>query len=288
MGLGTATFQPGYGLNSVVQPDDYNISLLRTAVERGIFYIDTAPSYGNSENLVGEVAGLLSASNVRLCTKISLEKRSLGSEEIIIGVKSSLDRLRRDSVDTLLVHSATREVICGSMASKGLDRLKQDGHTRLIGVSTYGVENARLALSMDWCDVVQVEFSILNQSVIRSIRPKKRVGQELVVRSVLCKGLLTERAQYASSLSSQIKQRLCRLTQHASSWGYTLPELAIRFALDTPGIDVVLVGMSNLVELEVALSSNHHAPLDSQQMRVLAEFDCSEIDWAHPERWESF
>jgi len=176
-------------------------------------------------------------------------------------------------------------MICDSVIPQALERLKQEGRTGRTGVSTYGLEDARLALAMPWCDVLQVEYSICNQSVGRAIVPEKRDGQELVVRSVLCKGLLTERRRYAPDPLRQLNQTLDELERVADGWGYSLPELAIRFAQDTPGIDVVLVGVSTHAELDLAWRVQQRASLSPDQMEILQRFDRSELDGVHPERW---
>lgn len=285
IGVGTAAFLPHYGLNSIAQSDASHISILRAAVNRGVSYIDTAPSYGRSECLLGELADLLQAHQVRLCTKIAVKTPSLTGGAIVAAVETSLSRLHRGSVDTLLLHSATGRMICDSVIPQALEHLKREGRTGRTGVSTYGLEDARLALAMPWCDVLQVEYSIFNQSVGRAIVPEKRDGQELVVRSVLCKGLLTERRRYAPDPLRQLNQTPDELERVADGWGYSLPELAIRFALDTPGIDVVLVGVSTHAELDLAWRVQQRASLSPDQMEILQRFDRSELDGVHPERW---
>jgi aryl-alcohol dehydrogenase-like predicted oxidoreductase len=166
-----------------------------------------------------------------------------------------------------------------------LEAVKKSRRACLTGASTYGADDARLALAQPWCDVVQVEHSVLNPSVVHALAGVKRPGQEIAARSVLCKGLLTGRRRYATDLDVALAATLDRLEARAHDWGFTLPELAIRFALDTPGVDIVLVGMSNLPELETALAAARRTPLEQRQMEALAEFDCAYEDWSHPERW---
>jgi aryl-alcohol dehydrogenase-like predicted oxidoreductase len=166
-----------------------------------------------------------------------------------------------------------------------LEAVKKSRRACLTGASTYGAGDARLALVQSWCDVVQVEHSVLNPSVVRALAGVKRPGQEIAARSVLCKGLLTARRRHATDLDGALAARLDRLEAQALDWGFSLPELAIRFALDTPGVDIVLVGVSNLTELDVALAATQRPPLEPWQREALAEFDRGQDDWVHPERW---
>ena len=96
---------------------------------------------------------------------------------------------------------------------------------------------------------------------------------------------MTSRRRHAP-LSQETAAVLERLASLAEEWGFSLEELAIRFALDTEGIDVVLVGLSRSEELETAIAAFKHAPLQAWQMRRLEEFDCSKQDWSHPEKWQ--
>lgn len=278
LGLGTATFLLGYGLGSSEVGGGERESLIREAVKRGIVYVDTAVAYGDAESSLGELAGLLSAYGVRVCTKLVLSDLSGGLE-------SSLKRLGCALVDTVLLHSAKRAELVDRSVLRVFGEMRTKRQVTHTGASTYGAEDAIVAAEQPWCDVLQVEHSILNPSVVKAVLPFLRPGQELVVRSILCKGLLTERRRCLPTSFSRIVAVVGRLEGVAREWGYTLPELAIRFALDTPGVNVVLVGVSNERELEMALRARDHEPLSAEQMEALEKFDCSESDCVHPERW---
>lgn len=274
LGIGTATFLPNYGLPSADGSIENDPALLRDALRAGVRYVDTAAGYGDSEIAVARaVRGI---EGVRVCTKISAAG-TLGE------IRSSIERLE-SAPDTILVHSAGRQQIESAPAIASLTRARVEGLTARIGASTYGAEDAGLALAQPWVDVVQVEYSILNQSVIDTVR-RSRPEQEVVVRSVLCKGLLTGRRSAAPQLAAQVQAALDGIAGCAREWGYGIEGLAIRFALDTPGIDVVLVGVSNHEELETALSTAARPPLTAGQFERVAAFDRRDADAAHPERW---
>ena len=147
------------------------------------------------------------------------------------------------------------------------------------------MEAARLALEQSWCSVVQVEHNLLNPSVVRAVASRKQSWQRLVVRSIFCKGLLTSRRVLATHLPEGTLARLNRLEEIAREWGMSLPELASRFALDTPGVDLALVGVSQLAELEMVLASVRRRPLEPRQIELLRAFDVSSESWVHPKRW---
>ncbi len=278
LGVGTATFLPRYGLTGEGLNESPQAALLQSAVEQGIAYIDTASGYGDSERVLGGMADLLTSRRVRVCTKLT-------PNGVAEGLGESLRRLERDQVDTLLLHSARGDELTGQAVVDALAKAKDRRQTRRTGASTYGIADAHLALNQPWCDVVQVEHSIVNPSVVTALVRAKCPNQEIVVRSVLCKGLLTARRHQAKHLDASASATLDRIESRALEWGMSLEALAIRFALDTPGVDVVLVGISRFTELETALAAAQRPPLDARQMAFLAEFDCSMQEWSHPERW---
>jgi len=270
LGIGTATFLASYGLGASgsIPGDD----LLCDAVERGVRYLDTAADYGEGERAVARAL----EPGVRVCTKIP-------ASGTLDSVRASVERLG-SAPDTILMHSATSADIAGAPAVAAMREAKASGMTIRTGASTYGIEAAALALAQSWCDTLQVEYSILNQSVVRRLT-RRAASQEVVVRSVLCKGLLTSRRTAAPHLVTPLSDALDGLERCAREWNRGVEEIAIRFALDSPGVDVVLVGVSTRAELDAALSAFASAPLTVEQWNQLAAFDRSDVDAAHPERW---
>lgn len=281
LGFGTAAFMPSYGLpRDPMEPPGDRLAVLRRAIESGIRLLDTAAAYGDAEALVGQLAQLAQRQGVRVCTKLAPELLNSAAPD-------SLRRLHCERVHAILAHSLGVNDLRHPQLADALRHLKHAGLAEQIGVSTYGDEAARMALEQPWCDIVQVEHSILNPSVMRAVAPHKRSGQRLVVRSVLCQGLLTARRVWAGHLDIEAQALLDRLERHAIAWGMSLPELAIRFAIDTAGADVVLVGARTLAELEVMLAAQRRMPLTDSQRETLAQFDCADQEWTHPERWQA-
>lgn len=285
LGLGTASAVDGYGIGSDVVDRESFRGIVRDALAAGVRYVDTAVEYGFGEDVLGELAENVAACAVRVCTKVT-------EAHLATGIDVSLARLRDRAVDTVLLYRGplyrdyARDLTEEELAAMLLG-LKARGQARRTGASTYGLDDALSALREPWCDTVQVEHSILNPAVVASVRQRTRAGQEVVGRTVLCKGLLTSRRHLLPRAFGPLVSVADELEDLASAWGFTLPELAIRYALDTPGVDVVLVGVSSPAELETALAAWRHSSLTSWQMARLAHFDRSGDDLSHPERWET-
>jgi aryl-alcohol dehydrogenase-like predicted oxidoreductase len=270
LGIGTATFLAGYGIGPAETTPSHD--LLRRAVQGGVRYLDTAAGYGDSEQAVGRAI----EAGVRVCTKVP-------ATATLEDIRASIARLGA-APDTILMHSAGREHLAGAPAIAALRQAMADGLVRRTGASTYGLDDAALALQQSWCDTVQVEYSLLNQSVVRGLPPHDG-SKEVVVRSVLCKGLLTSRRAAAPRLIAPLADALQAIERCARDWDRSVEELAIRFALDSEGVDVVLVGVSKPCELDVALAAAASPRLSPDQWERLATLDRSEFDAAHPERW---
>jgi aryl-alcohol dehydrogenase-like predicted oxidoreductase len=285
LGLGTATFARGYGIAATPLEPSAAATLLREAMEAGVRYLDTAADYGDSERIVGATADLIVAHGVRVCTKIAT-RAAARPAELEGAVRASLQRLHLPRLDTLMLHSADCAALGTPTVAGSMEALRAAKLAERVGASTYGVDAARAACGAPWCGAVQLEFSILNQSVLRRLAGLTS-GVEIVVRSVLCKGLLTDRRVDAPALTAEIADTLGALGRVATEWGGTLPELAIRFALDTPGIGVVLVGVSSREELATALRAQTRSPLPQELYARLVACDRSEAGVTHPERWSA-
>jgi aryl-alcohol dehydrogenase-like predicted oxidoreductase len=282
LAIGTATFIPGYGLRG--DEATASASLIDAALRAGVSYIDTAAIYGDSESILGGFAERLSARSVRVCTKIAVEASASSAPAIEALVEQSLERLRSARIDSVLVHSADARTLRSREVARAFDRVKARGLAARTGASTYGADDARLALRQPWCDVLQVEFSVLNQGVLAAVRPR-RPGCEVVARSVLCKGLLTAAWRQVPRVSEPLAPTIEALEGVARSSHESLARIAIRFALDTPGIDIVVVGVRDEAELADALAARDAAPLTPEQYDTLAAYDRSALDHVHPERW---
>jgi aryl-alcohol dehydrogenase-like predicted oxidoreductase len=277
LGLGTATLLAGYGLGAAGSTVDGD-ALITRAITGGVRYIDTAAAYGDSERQLGRLSQAITASRVRVATKVT------GAQLLAGEFEQSLARLGVDRIDTLLLHSAASGEVLDRRCGDAMTELKARGVITRAGASTYGEAAATAALAQPWCDAVQVEFSILNPGVVAALAATRQPRQEIVVRSVLCKGLLTDRRRL-SAVPASAHTLLDELDQVAHAWAMTLPQLAVRFALDTPGIDVVLVGASNTAELDAALDASALPRLTPQQISELARFNRAGESWTHPEQW---
>lgn len=151
LGLGTVKFGRNQGVKypqAFELPDDRQAAdLLALARELGINLLDTAPAYGTSEERLGKLlAG--QRQHWLICTKVGEEfengesRFDFSPAHTRFSIERSLQRLRADVLDIVLVHSSGDDmrVLCDSGVLETLSDLKREGKIRAFGASTKTVE----------------------------------------------------------------------------------------------------------------------------------------------------
>jgi aryl-alcohol dehydrogenase-like predicted oxidoreductase len=197
IGLGCMGMSFGYG----PAPDRQEmIRLLRTAVERGVTFFDTAEAYGPyvNEELVGEALAPV-REQVVIATKFGFaydeagQQRGLNSrpEHIREVADASLGRLRTDAIDLLYQHRVDPEVPIEDVAGAVKDLIRE-GKVRHFGLSEAGVQTIRRAHAVQPVTAVQSEYSLWWREPEAELLPTlEELGIGFVPFSPLGKGFLT-------------------------------------------------------------------------------------------------
>src|ERR1700690_2025465 len=178
-------------------------SLLRTAVERGITFFDTAEVYGPflNEELVGDALAPFRKQLV-IATKFGFElsgsdhrpgAASLNSrpEHIKEAVEGSLKRLKTDVIDLLYQHRVDPDVPIEDVAG-AVKELIQEGKVKHFGLSEAGVQTIRRAHAVQPVTAVQSEYSLWwRRPEEELLATLQELGIGLVPFSPLGKGFLT-------------------------------------------------------------------------------------------------
>ena len=174
------------------------IRLLRTAVERGINFFDTAEAYGpfTNEELLGEALAPV-RDRVVIATKFGfvdgIPARGLDSrpEHIRAVVEASLERLRTDRIDLLYQHRVDPEVPIEEVAG-AVRELIAAGKVRFFGLSEAGAETIRRAHRVQPVAALQSEYSLWWREPEESVWPVlEELGIGFVPFSPLGRGFLT-------------------------------------------------------------------------------------------------
>jgi aryl-alcohol dehydrogenase-like predicted oxidoreductase len=196
LGLGCMSMSFGYG----PAPDKQEmISLLRSAVERGVTLFDTAQVYGpfTNEELVGEALSPV-REQVVIATKFGfdLEPGQQGGldsrpETIRRSVEGSLKRLRVDTIDLLYQHRVDPNVPIEDVAG-AVKELIHEGKVKHFGLSEAGVQTIRRAHVVQPVTALQSEYSLWWREPEPEIIPTlEALGIGFVPFSPLGRGFLT-------------------------------------------------------------------------------------------------
>lgn len=243
------------------------VELANAAIDSGIRYLDTAPSYGDgqSEKNYGQVLAHR-RKEVFLATKTGERTYDGAMREF----ESSLRRLRTDHVDLLQIHGARigEDLSAWGKANgvvTALTKLRDQGVARAIGVTGHeSVDVMCQALTQYDFDTVLTTFNptTKRKPYIQKVLPlaaEKRMG---ILAMKVMGGALGSLAK-GNPIKNDGKPNHDDASQQA-----TAGEL-IRYVLGLP-ITVAVVGMSSLEQLRINVAAvRDHAPLNRQQQRAL-------------------
>ena len=231
LGLGCMGMSQSYGL----PPDKQAmIALIRTAVERGVTFFDTAEIYGpySNEELVGEALAPVRA-QVVIATKFGIKHDSGGQqlqdsrpERIKQSVEGSLKRLRTDVIDLYYQHRVDPNVPIEEVAGTIKDLIRQ-GKVKHFGMSEAGVHTIRRAHAVQQVTAVQSEYSLWWRRPEEELLPTlEELGIGFVPFSPLGKGFLTGTIDEKTTfVSSDFRNIVPRFTPEARKANQTIVDV---------------------------------------------------------------
>jgi len=208
LGLGCMGMSFGYG-----PPKDKRemISVIRSALELGITFFDTAEVYGpfTNEELMGEALAPMRA-QVVIATKFGFQFDAAGKqaglnsrpEHIKQVAEASLKRLKIDAIDLFYQHRVDPHVPIEDVAGAVKD-LIQSGKVRHFGLSEAGVQTIRRAHAVQPVTALQSEYSLWWREPEAEILPAlEELGIGFVPFSPLGKGFLTGKIDESTTFDS--------------------------------------------------------------------------------------
>ncbi len=233
------------------------LEVLRVLLDGGASLIDTAPSYGNSERVVGELVERHGQRDkVFLASKVSSSGRERGMAQI----EASFEALQTDTIDLIQVHN-----LQDTRTQLGLLReLKQEGRVRYIGVTHY-VESAHDRL-LDTLKQEQVDFVQFNYSV------SERNAEKQLLPYCADNGIATliNRPFTRGNLLSKVRDKPLpdwAAEIDASSWA----QLLLKFILAEPAVTAVIPATSNPRYMADNLLAGQGRLPDARQRQMIVD-----------------
>ncbi|MCA8974160.1 MAG: aldo/keto reductase [Planctomycetes bacterium] len=281
LGLGTAQFGSAYGLanrGGRVTPERVRAILL-AANAAGAAVLDTAPAYGDAEQVLGDLGAASAAFAVVTKTAVGA-----GPAAVRAQLLRSLARLGRPVADALLVHDR-RELLAddGPALWAALEAVRDEGLARRIGVSVYHPDEAlRLARRLP-LQIVQLPLNVLDQRAVRSgaLAELAARGVEVHVRSVFLQGLLLMPKTAIPPALAVAAPAVAAFQACAREHGLTPLAAALGFVLAVPGVRVAICGVDSLEQLQELLA----AAADTVDPAGFAALATENLDIVDPSRW---
>lgn len=246
--LGTVQFGMDYGVaNTSGKPSFETVkAILKEAYDGGINALDTAPEYGDSEEVIGKALKELGLSEeFQTVTKIPEVPENCDAEKFIEdSLKNSLKRLRQEVISGALLH-----VESDSKYLDILKTMKKKGFIRNAGISLNTQAHKE---DGETADCLQIPCSILDHRFDSCF---DRGSRHCFVRGAYLQGMLLMPREKVF-----VKEVLAKREQ-LEKLGIPMAELALRYLFAKPGSKSILTGVETLEQLRENLRIARMEPL---------------------------
>ena len=256
--MGTVLFGMDYGINNQTGKisNDEIEKICHLAYKNEMDIVDTAPVYGSSQKILGEILNQFPGNWFKIFTKIpKIEKSHLNDldSEVKKVLNNCLIDLARDEVHALFIHDAQDLLLSYSdQLFKILEGFKRERLISRIGVSVYNPKEARQILKRYPLDIISFPLSIFDQRFLEGdlIGILKEKNIEIVVRSIFVQGLLMLDLQYIEQFFEPILEQMMNYHDFIEGKKINFLEGIFSFIKGIDGVDYGIIGIDNLDQLK--------------------------------------
>lgn len=271
-----------------------SIMAVKNALDLGIKYFDTADCYGFglSEELLSNCLKE-KRKQVTISTKFGIRWNDSGQiwkdispEYLNVALEASLRRLKLDFIPIYFVHWPDGKTPIYDVMEKML-RMKEEGKIGAIGISNFSIEQIELALQVCSIQFIQTKFNLIEKNILYNIMDLcKRENIKIICWGALSDGLLAGKFNMNTSFSDDDHRsrnsqfmgnkfldnldRVEKLKDIANRYSVLPAQLALRWVLDTDGVNLVIFGAktqrqvnNNLGCIDFSLSREDYIEIDS-------------------------
>jgi aryl-alcohol dehydrogenase-like predicted oxidoreductase len=254
--IGTANFDNDYGiLNNKLSKKEIE-KVLKFCFNNRIKTIDSAPTYGKAEKIIGNFLQNHDCNGVDLISKTPLIfKDDEIYEKINKSIETTLNNMKLEKIHTLLIHSVSNFLeVNPSTFLESLLKLKSEGKIKKIGISIYEEKEFNAIAKFFIPDVVQLPISIIDQRFLSNkfLTTLKKKKCEIHARSIFFQGLLFLDSDKIPKNLLAIKGPILLIDRFCKQYAVTRLNLILNFICSIKEIDAFVVGVKskgNLVEV---------------------------------------
>lgn len=265
--LGTVQLGLDYGINNCIgKPSiDEAYKILEYAYSKKISTLDTASSYGDSEDIIGNYI-VQRKHPFNLCTKLPV---NIKSKKIKDYFYNSINKLNVSRLNVYYLHRF--EQCKDESIIKQMKKLKDEGLIELIGVSIYEPKELKYIVDELWdiIDVVQLPYNIFDNSRWLSNNLLKEAKEKrilLYARSIYLQGLVFLNPDSDKAKQLGVVKQIQKLCELAESQNISLQELAMNFVATSSYIDKYLVGCEKLEQIKTNIETKEKIKLLSNNI----------------------
>ena len=246
-------------------------ALLNALLDAGVNLIDTAAKYGGSEDAIGEAVGHR-RDDYLLVSKCGealdgIEGAAWSAGCITRTIDRSLQRLRTDRLDVMLLHSCDLEVLQAGEALGALVAARDAGKLRYLGYSGDN-ETVAYAAGLEEVAVIEASINLCDQANIATALPAARAHDVGVlakrpIANAAWKAAAERRGLYVDYAQSY-EERLRKMAIAPEDLGFAAedwPEIALRFTLSQPDVGSAIVGTTRQATVARNLAAAAKGPL---------------------------
>ena len=277
--------------------------IIRTALNKGITFFDTADVYGNgrSEELLGNYFNG-QTEDVFIATKLGrtddLYPDKYTKEGVTKAINASLKRLKVEALDLVQTHCIPTQVMKDGEIYEWLRNLKKQGKIKQFGASVETTDEAIMLIeNQPEVYSLQVIFNILRQKPlfeVFALAKKNKIG--IIARVPLASGLLTGKLSHESKFAADDHRNynidgtafnvgetfaglpfhygveMAEELKHFIPEGLTMTQFALRWILDHETVSVVIPGATKTEQVLGNAAISEIAPLSIEAHKYLTRF----------------
>jgi aryl-alcohol dehydrogenase-like predicted oxidoreductase len=260
-------------------PEEVAKELLFAALDLGVTFIDTAPSYGCSEERIGRY---LSSHRGEL---VLSTKGGYGVEGVpdwtaavvTAGIEQALRKMKTDVIDVFHLHSCSRDLAIGDDIGQALERAKEAGKIRVIGYSGEG-EALAAAVRTERFGAIQCSVSLFDQynledTLLRAVH----AGVAVIAKRPLANAVWRH-PTWPDDDHAEYWERMHAMQLEPGPEGWL--DLALRFSAFTPGVATAIVGTTRASHLRQCAESIEKGDItDDARRRIETSFSVKSRGW---------